>query len=301
MDDIRIAIALLALVTVIVFSVTFRVLKPRSKWFLDFSAALVVVLMVVYGYFMFGQLWIVEWIPLPSVIVLANWFPPLMGALAAVVWLRLDPASIWRRLPIMFLLCGAAVYSVMFLIPTRPPECSEKWARPKPPMVWPVCLQTTPYTCSAASSATILNCLGIKTTEQEMAELCLTRSGTSWLGLYHGLATMLLDSKYRLVFFQADAERLEKLTSDGPVLLCCMLDPEIAKLVPEYVAEGGWIPGLAHSVVYFGKVGDRHIIGDPSRGYESWTARDLNMVWSGTGLGVVLKTKPTSNQEAGGL
>jgi hypothetical protein len=66
-----------------------------------------------------------------------------------------------------------------------------------------------------------------------------------------------------------------------------MLDEDMARRVPEYVSEGGWIPGLAHSVVYFGQIGDRHIIGDPSRGYEAWTTLEMNLLWTGTGLRAV--------------
>ncbi len=295
MHDIRIAVALIALVSVALFSVMFRILRHRSKLFLDFIAVAIVLLMLAFGYFVWGQLWIVEWIPWPSVIVLSNWFPPLLGALAAVVWLRLDPASVLRRLPIMVLLCGAAVYSVFHFIPKRPPECRDEWARPVPPMVWPVCLQTTPYTCSAASSATILNSLDIQTTEQEMAKLCLTRSGTTWLGLYHGLSTKLQGQDYHIEFFDTDPDGLEEMTVDGPVLLCCKLEPMVARMVPKYVRDGGWIPGAAHSVVYFGKVHEQHVIGDPSQGYEEWSTRDLHNLWSGTGLRVVRDRRSDSS------
>jgi hypothetical protein len=154
-------------------------------------------------------------------------------------------------------------------------------------MRWPVCLQTTPTTCSAAAAATILNTLGIRTSEQEMARLCLTRSGTTWLGLYHGLATKLLGKGYSIEFFETNASGLTDVATDSPLLLCCMLDEEVARLVPDYVSEGGWVPGQAHSVVYFGRIGDAHIIGDPSQGYEAWTTLELNRLWTGTGLRVV--------------
>src|SRR5579871_4206650 len=50
--------------------------------------------------------------------------------------------------------------------------------------------QTTDDSCSAASAAMLLYHYGIRTTEAQMAELCLTRAdlGTSPLGLYRGLA-----------------------------------------------------------------------------------------------------------------
>ena len=286
MDDIRVAAVLMVFVSMAAFLLTFRLLKPRSKGFIDCIAVLIVSLLIAYGYLVFGQLWIVEWIPLPSVIVLSNWIPPILAALSAAVWLRLDSAT-WRRWPVMMLLMGAAAYAVFYFIPINAPECRNEWATPRPPIDWPVCLQTTPYTCSAASAATILNTLNIPTSEQEMAELCLTRSGTTWLGLYHGLSTKLLGSEYRVEFFETDVEGLQRMLIEGPVLLCCKLEPMVAKLVPEYVNEGGWILGGAHSVVYFGKRHDYHIIGDPSRGFEYWSTLDLNNLWTGIGLRVV--------------
>jgi hypothetical protein len=153
-------------------------------------------------------------------------------------------------------------------------------------MVWPVCLQSTPDTCSAAAAATVLGAYGIETNEQEMAKLCLTKRGTTWLGLYHGLSIKLGGRACQVQFFRTGADELAKLAADGPLLLCCQLDPKIAHLAPEYVREDGWIPGVAHTVVYFGRVNAVHIIGDPSQGYEKWSNRDLSSLWSGHGLRV---------------
>ena len=286
MHDIRLAMALVAFSSIAVFAVSYRLLKSRSKTFLDIMAVIIVILIGVYVQTVWDQLWIVNWISLPSVIVLANWFPPLLFALAATVWLRLRDLTVGRRLPVMGLMLGAAIYSVVYYIPAEPPECGDDWDQPFPPMIWPVCLQTTPFTCSAAAAATILNALEIPSSEQEMARLCLTQSGTTWLGLYHGLSTKLLGTKHRIEFFESDVSDLERIAETHPVLLCCQLDAGVAELIPEYVRQGGWIPGTAHSVVYFGVVNGSHIIGDPSRGYEAWESRDLNLLWTGTGLKV---------------
>ncbi len=287
MEDIRLAVGLIGFVSAAVFAGMYRLLRKRSKPFLDFIAAFIVVLIVVYVYTVWGQLWIVKWIPLPSVIILANWFPPLLAALAAVVWWRLHPASLARRLPIMLALIVAAAYSLTYFIPSTPPECGDRWASPVRGTVWPICLQTTPHTCSAAAAATILYTLGVESSEQEMAELCLTQSGTTWLGLYHGLSTQLMGTRYRVEFFEGNLQELEKAATQAPVLLCCQLNPAVAEIIPEYVRDGGWIPGMAHSVVYFGNLQGLHVIGDPSRGYEGWSEQDLNMLWTGTGLRII--------------
>ena len=289
MHDIRLAIGLIGFISIAIFAIVYRLLRSRSVIFLTVMAAIVVALIIVYVVTVWGQLWIVNWIPLPSVIVLANWFPPFLGALAAIVWLQMKHQSVARRLPVMALMVVAAVVSIMFFIPKEAPECDDEWVTAvmldgRPMAAWPVCLQTTPNTCSAAAAATILNTLDIEATEQEMAQLCLTKVGTTWLGLYHGLATKLLGTKHRAEFFEGDVDTLRELSRTHPVLLCCQLDEQLAHLAPGYVEEGGWIPGVAHSTVYFGETSRGHLIGDPTRGFEFWQTRDLNLLWTGQGL-----------------
>ena len=291
MHDIRLALALIGLLSLCIFVGIQRMLRHRSKTFLDGFAVALLALTFAYLKLVWGQLWIVNWIPLPSVIVLSNWFPLILSAFAATVWLRLAPAPISRRLPIVGAIAVAGITSAFWFIPEEPPKCGEDWVMPAPPLEWPVCLQTTPHTCSAAASATILNTLGIETNEQEMAELCMTRNGTTWLGLYHGLSTKLLWTKHQVEFFEADANTLDQVEASAPLLLCCRLDPEVAEAAPEYVTQGGWIPGTAHSVVYFGVYRGHHIVGDPSRGYEAWTPEDLEVLWTGKGLRILRTQK----------
>ena len=282
MEDIRLAAALIVFIAIATFAVVRRLLIGRSPVFLDVSAVLVIAVGGAYVYLVWGQLWIVKWIPLGSVIILSNWFPILSAALAAVVWLRIEDLT--RRIIVVSALVGISAYSLTSFIPAEPPDCGNKWVEPAVGVLWPVCLQTTDDTCSAAAAATILNTINVETTEQEMAELCLTRSGTTWLGLYHGLSTKLLGTNHRVEFFEGNIGDIEEMATVHPVLLCCELDPQVAEIAPDYVTNGGWIPGTAHSVVYFGTVRGGHLIGDPSRGYELWDTRDLNTLWSGTGL-----------------
>lgn len=57
---------------------------------------------------------------------------------------------------------------------------------------------------------------------------------------------------------------------------------------PRYAQEWGWIPGLRHAVVLFGKKADGNLdIGDPSVGREAWTVDDLRVLWHGQGLRLV--------------
>ena len=313
MHDIRLALGLIGFLSVGIFLGFRRLLRFTPPRALDAVAVGLMLLMAAYLKFVWGQLWIVNWIPLPSVIVLSNWFPLLLAGMAAVVWIRMggeaslrksdgaDQASVvgspgslkpaWmdrtlgiRRIFMMGIILAGAIWSVMYFIPAEPHECGDEWAAPPPLLEWPVCLQTHPDTCSAASSATILKTLGIEATEQEMAELCLTRRGTTWLGLYHGLATKLMGTRHKVEFFESDVASLPALAEKSALLLCCQLNSETAQQVPEYVTHGGWKPGIAHSVVYFGLFEGRHIVGDPSRGYEAWSDQDLDILWTRQGL-----------------
>ncbi|HZE98307.1 MAG TPA: cysteine peptidase family C39 domain-containing protein [Planctomycetota bacterium] len=124
-----------------------------------------------------------------------NWYPavehgwfllPAMfvfGAGLAHVW-----KSVWKRdlllavagyLPIQ---CGVVAY-----LATIPHELTGE-ATPDG-----VCIQTSGYSCAAASSVMLLHRYGVVVTEQEMAGLCRTRaggtslSGTSDAGIMRGL------------------------------------------------------------------------------------------------------------------
>jgi hypothetical protein len=234
---------------------------------------------------MWGQLWVVDWIPLSSVIVLANWFPLFLAGLAAAFWVRMREQTFLRRLPVQLLLIGAAVGSEIYVIPAQAPECGEQWMEPSLNFQWRVCLQTTPHTCSAAAAATILHQLGIEATEQEMAVLCLTRRGTTWLGLYHGLSVRLANTPYKAEFFECDVEDIDEHIKEYPVLLCCELTDEVEKQHPEYATVDGWIPGVQHSLILFAERGGHFFIGDPSqKDPEFWSQQDVALLWSGRGL-----------------
>ncbi|MCA9058650.1 MAG: hypothetical protein KDA85_09125 [Planctomycetaceae bacterium] len=288
MADIRLAIALMALLSVVLFTTTVRLLRQRSPLFLDFMGIVAILLLGAYLQLVWGQLWIVNWIPLPSVIVLANWFPLLLGFLAAIVWLRMKQHPLWRRIPVQVALIAMTVWSVIYVIPREPPDCNNEWIARYPGDPLTYCRQTTTETCSAASAATLLATLGIDTTEQEMAELCLTRHGTSWLGLYHGLSWKLLGTDRVVQLFEADAGHLRTMCAEQPVLLCCELTDDTAAVNPQLVNEDGWQPGVAHSVVCFGHNEHGFLIADPSQPQpETWDDRYLNALWTGTGLRII--------------
>jgi hypothetical protein len=288
MEELTLAIVLMAIASIGVFFVVRRLLRQAPSWLLDTLAVAIVLLIGVYVRFIWGQLWIVRWIPQASVIVLANWFPLFLGALAGVLWGRTQSQTFLRRLPAQLLLITGAIWSEVYVIPRTPPQCGSEWIEPT--LLFPirVCRQTTRYTCSAAAAATILGALGIDTSEAEMAALCLTREGTTWLGLYHGLTVRLRGTGFKVEFFESDIDQLDDIVAEYPALLCCELTDDVDEQFPDYQEMNGWRPGIAHSTVLFACVRNVYIIGDPSQtSPEMWTEEDIRNLWTGRGLRIV--------------
>ena len=305
MHDIRLAIGLIGFLSVAAFFLVVRLLRDRSPHLQTSLALGIVITIFLYVEYVWDQLWIVKWIPLPSVIVLSNWFPIFLAGLGACVWLRFGQGR-GRGLVVVGIILIAAIGSLFYFVAGGPPNCKSEWDYPRHTDEYVLHLQTTPHTCSAAAAATLLGTVGVPATEGEMAELCLTRSGssffglpispagTTWLGLYHGMASKLHGSGYRVVLFEGSTSQIEELAKMHPVLLCCQLEPEMAELLPQYVSEDGWIPGTSHSVVYLGRFRDGHHVGDPSRGWERWSDQDLELLWTGQGLRM-LQVNPKRN------
>jgi hypothetical protein len=81
-EHLRLAIAFMMMLSVVTFVVTSRVLSRASSLTLNVAAVITMLLIAAYVYLVWGQLWIVNWIPLPAVVVLSNWFPILLAVLA---------------------------------------------------------------------------------------------------------------------------------------------------------------------------------------------------------------------------
>lgn len=287
------AIALMGCGSVVTFFVCSWALQKASSIMLDVLAVITMLLIAAYVYLVWGQLWIVKWIPYASVIVLSNWFPILLAILGAILWQRLRNKELWRRAPAQLALLGITVWSVIYVIPRTPPECGDEWIEPRGRFPFRVCRQTTPETCSAAATATLLGVIGIQTNEAEMSRLCLTQRGTTWLGIYHGLSVKLDGTGRRVEFFEGSVDDLVKRCQERPVLLCCELTDIVDAAVPEYQGEAGWKPGVLHSVVCFGMLDGEFLIGDPSQPrLERWSRRDMINLWTGTGLTISDSSQP---------
>ena len=118
-----------------------------------------------------------------------------------------------------------------------------------------------------------------------MIPLCLTDyAGTPTLGLYRGVKLIANRNNRRIEIIDRSLEDLLR-DDDWPVLLAVRLPFGVEDR--RFTDEWGWIPGMGHSVVAFGRTPDGgFIIGDPAVGLERWSKSELEILWQGNGLRV---------------
>ncbi len=278
MTDLILGAVILAVLSLGVFFLTMRLGAKLHPRLCDALAAAVIILMGFYVRDVWDNIVLAKWLPFSNLIVLGNGFPVAMAVLAGLAWNRVPPPTI-RRVAIVSLLFGASAYAVYFPFRGQVPECSDTWEDG-------VCRQSTYDTCSAAAAATLLRMHKIETTEKEMAELCITRKGTSWLGLYRGMKLKTAGTDWDVEVFSTDADEILKNQS-FPAIVFMRLTAQVADRNPEYEA-GGWIVGTSHSTVLMemNSVG-MCLMGDPSVGRELLRFEDFKQLYEGRGIRLV--------------
>jgi ABC-type bacteriocin/lantibiotic exporter with double-glycine peptidase domain len=130
-----------------------------------------------------------------------------------------------------------------------------------------VCLQTSGVSCGAAAAVSFLYYYGIRTTEQEMATLCLTRdggrglAGTSDAGLVRGLRKKLAGR----LSVQIARQTYEELSTPA--------------LVPIEV-----YPGVGHCVLVWRADKDLVHLVDPRSGRTTMPRKDFQAMWTGSAI-----------------
>ncbi|MDA1016927.1 MAG: cysteine peptidase family C39 domain-containing protein [Planctomycetota bacterium] len=281
MTDLYSGFIFVALATVAAFAFGLRIARDARPWIRDVLALTTVGLMAAYIHFLWDNVWVTRLLPVSNVVIVGNWFPLLAGLLAGIAWHRV-PGHWARKAFSVLALAAAAVYSSVFPLLGEPPTCDNQWANG-------VCLQTSPSSCSAACAATMLAAYGIDATEQEMAELCLTRNGTTWSGLYHGLSVKTRSTQWKPEIFVWDD--IEELRSSGQpaIILSIELKPGV-ETDPKYSEDWGYIPGVLHAVLCFGFLDlGAWEIGDPmsKSGREYWMDHDIRVLWHGKGMRLI--------------
>lgn len=254
--------------------------RRLSSRALSTIAVLVLAALLLYIRTLWYDVRLANWLPYSNLIVVGNWLPLLAAVLAGIVWEKARDGS-WRRYGSVSALGCTALYALLFPVLGSAPRCENRWD-------WMGnCLQTTDLTCSAASAATLLKAHGIESSEQEMAELCLTRHGTSWQGLYRGLKLKTAGTKWDVQVVACSHGDLPRMR--GPMIISVGLDSSAARDT-DYTREFGWVPGVNHSVILHGFTSfGCAVIADPTQelSREQWDEEMLRTLWRGYAIRLV--------------
>lgn len=229
-----------------------------------------------YLFFLWRSAWLISLLPFSNLVIIGNWFPIAAAVLAAHVCQRLRGL---RRAAWLLVLGGFSAFAVVHPLLGDPPNCGDQWTDDG------ICLQSTEDTCAPACAATLLRQYGIDATEREMAELCLTREGTSWLGLYRGLKLKTRGTPWKVEVVRCHIEQLVR-TDSQPMILMVGID-HAAGDNADLRDEDGWIPGVGHAVVLrrFNDRGRVEVLDpSPAIGRDEWTTNELRQLWRGSAL-----------------
>lgn len=285
MSDLYFGLAIMIAASLVVLGLTVKWTKPMTKRNVTVTGLLGAILLLAYIRFLWLTALLVQVIPHSSIVILSNLFPLAAAFLAGITWTH-GYGTRKRRVLFGLSLYVIAMYSTVEPILGQPPHCFDKWQSHQD-YSFPISRQTSGYSCTAAAAATLLRMNGIPAQESEMAELCLTRKGTTWQGLYRGLKLKTAGHPFRVEIIECPLSEL-KDRLPAPAVISVGIDPD-KPYSSEYVYAWGWQPGMRHSVVLLGfhTARGRVAIADPSVGFEEWNARDMNTLWRGRAVCLV--------------
>lgn len=283
--DLYLGMLLVAAISGLAVAAGWRVQHHLSSRSCDVLAIAVVISAGFYGNFVWQRVALAELIPFSNLIVVANWFPIFAALLIGLAWERIPGGRLRRGLPCTVLYL-AAWFAVVSPLLGESPSCENVWTDDG------FCAQTTDQTCTAASAASLLHMCDIAATEQEMADLCLTRRGTTWQGLYRGLKLKTHGTDWDVRVVRGSVEDVVASVS-SPMILSVGLAAG-SEVDGAYEREFGWTPGLRHSVLLLGTTPANHVeIADPnpSIGRENWSVEELSLLYRGPALQLVPRKK----------
>jgi len=290
MKDLYIGLAIMSCVSLLVLLCTVKWTRPMKKRAVTLTGILAATLLLAYLRFAWKTALLVTILPFSSIVILSNWFPPAAAFLAGITWTH-GYGTRKRRVLFGLTLYLIAFYSSVDPLLGQPPECRNRWQMRRD-FPYPMARQTSGYSCTAAAAATLLRMNGIPAEESEMAQLCLTRMGTTWQGLYRGLKLKTAGLPFRIEVIECPLQELQSRLP-GPAIISVGIDPS-RPYSPEYVQTKGWQPGMRHSVVLldYQQNSDRVVIADPSVGFERWAPRDMQTLWRGRAVCLVSTDSP---------
>jgi hypothetical protein len=273
--------AVVAALAALLFAAALAGTRRLSPPTLNLLAVLIVASLVYYIQVVWYNAALARWLPVASLIVVGNWLPLFAALLAAIAWRRAAGSPLRQGVQLAALLL-IGCYALLHPLLGSPPACGNRWDK------LGTCLQTTKLTCSPACAATLLSRYGIEASEQEMAELCLTRYGTSWQGLYRGLKLKTAGTEWDVEIVRCRSDELRQIAR-GPMILSVGLEAGLPADT-DFTRELGWVPGVNHSVVLTGFSRDGlATIADPSieMSREQWDCHTLAALWRGYAIRLV--------------
>ena len=278
MSDLTLAIFFILAVSTGCFQLGWRCGGSASSHKRGVAQLAAMLTMVGYMVFLWNKPLLANLLPTSSLIIVGNWLPCWAAFFIGIYVASPGTGQIRKGAVSIFTLLLAA-YSTVAPLVGQPPEC--KTSRSTQTLLY----QTSPYTCSAACATSLLRLHGIPATEEELADLCLTRQGTHWMGVYRGLKLKTENSEWTVVAEPFSKESLKRL-AETPSLLALNLD---VSGFPEYV-DHGFQSGTGHSVLCLGNDAEGVVpVFDPSPdfGTEYWSDRIFRCVRSGVILRLV--------------
>lgn len=240
-----------------------------------------------------GCLWdrplLTQWLPWSSAIILGNWLP-IIACFLVGVCLRTSSIRIWRKTLLTVTTFAFAGYSLASPLLGEPPKCLFTSSGQS------LLVQSCEETCSPASAATLLRLHGISASEGEMARLCLTRSGTHWLGVYRGLKLKTKGTGWDVVAEDFVPRLKQPLEEFRPGVLSLAFS---ARPGSQLVASG-FRNGAGHSVVLLEQTGSGQLcVFDPSPefGFETWGETFLGDIRTAVLLRLVPRDPQVASQD----
>lgn len=279
MNDLYLSLLLMLLLSLAAFIQGVRLQRGQyRRW-----APLVIYgacgLMLIYLAVVWDRPLIVWLLPFSSAVVLGNCLP-VFGSLYAGICLGAAAIPWYRRIFLSTPLLALGVFSLVRPLTGEAPVCVPTASGGT------FQSQSTLYTCSAACAAGVLRMHGITASEAEMAELCLTRQGTHWLGVYRGLKLKTAGTNLDVVVRRVSGAELGSASTGSGVLSLTFHGSAAGRRNCETVfnSESG------HSVICLGPAGEGRIdVFDPAPdfGFECWNRNHLQDVADGILLELV--------------
>ncbi len=218
--------------------------------------------------------------PFSSTVILGNWLP-VFGSFLLGVCLRTKSITLLRRAGLSVILIVISGYSLTRPVLGNPPECLQVRGNRI------LDFQTTDQTCSAACAAGLLRLHGVSANESELANLCLTRRGTHWLGVYRGLKLKTAGTNWDVVVQEVGTQDLFS-GQLGPGILAMSF--RATKSGNNRDPEWGFKSSSGHSVLILNVQSGAFLdVFDPDTycGFEKWNKETLKNVRHGILLRLV--------------